>query len=64
MLINDALKGLRYEGRISVRRKEKQGIVYVGGGSPALVMRRYGYCTITGACILEGALILYIEERI
>lgn len=64
MFVNQALKGLKFRGQISIRRKEGQGIVYVGGGSSTLVSRRYGYCTITGACILDGVLVIYIEDCI
>lgn len=47
--------------RVCVREHGPRGIVYVGGGYPGNVMRRYADRLVTDSCIYEDALILYVQ---
>lgn len=45
---------------VFVREHGLQGIVYIGGGYPGKVMRRYADRLVMDSCIFEDALILYV----
>lgn len=46
--------------RVCIREHGLRGIVYVGGGYPGNVMRRYADRLVMDSCIFEDALILYV----
>lgn len=61
MFVKDVLGGLKYDGLVSLRKKSKYGIEYIGGGTTPRVSYRFGYYTVVKTCIDEQILILYVE---
>lgn len=50
--------------RVCVRERIRPGFggfAYLGGGYPGKVMQRYGDRLVTDSCIIEDALILYVQ---
>lgn len=61
MVVKTLLANMRFDGQISVRRKGKDWIEYVSGGSPVRVSKLSGYYTVVSTCIIDGILIIYVE---
>lgn len=47
--------------RVSIRRHMISGIEYLGGGSVASVLSRFGNEVITDSCIIDNVLVIYVR---
>lgn len=46
---------------VSIRQHMASGLNYLGGGSVASVLSRFGDREIADSCIIENALIIYVK---